>query len=104
MFLGFKKLSLFFGSLLQALGMVLEVKWIHEGAVRTGPFCTAQGFTILSIVSMSWAENALCRNFVEPGAISSGNPNHREDSTRSTIPPTYHTDARGIADYHHLYF
>lgn len=48
MFLGFQKLSLFLGSLFQALGVVLEVKWINDGKVHAGSFCTAQGFSILS--------------------------------------------------------
>ncbi|PBK73567.1 hypothetical protein ARMSODRAFT_952659 [Armillaria solidipes] len=36
-------LSLFFADLIQALGAVLDIKWINEGKVETGPFCTAQG-------------------------------------------------------------
>ncbi|KAK0195075.1 hypothetical protein F5146DRAFT_1109451 [Armillaria mellea] len=36
-------LSLFFADLIQALGAVLDIKWINEGKVETGSFCTAQG-------------------------------------------------------------
>ncbi|KAK0476750.1 hypothetical protein IW261DRAFT_1566827 [Armillaria novae-zelandiae] len=36
-------LSLFFADFIQALGAVLDIKWINEGKVETGPFCTAQG-------------------------------------------------------------
>jgi len=102
MFLGFQKLSLFSGNFCQALGVVLEVKWIHDGAVHTGRFCTAQGFTIL-FDRINETENALFRIFFESRPVSSSNSNHCEDSTRSMIPPTYHTDARGVADYYNLY-
>lgn len=29
--------------LVQAVGTVLDIKWIHEGTVRSGTFCTTQG-------------------------------------------------------------
>jgi len=35
-------LSLFTGGLIQALGVVLEVKWINDGEVHGGSFCRAQ--------------------------------------------------------------
>ncbi len=37
------KLSLFAADFLQALGAVLDIKWINEGVVEVGSFCTAQG-------------------------------------------------------------
>ncbi|KIY63193.1 hypothetical protein CYLTODRAFT_494102 [Cylindrobasidium torrendii FP15055 ss-10] len=36
-------LSLFTADFFQALAAVMDVKWIHEGVVRAGPVCTAQG-------------------------------------------------------------
>lgn len=36
-------LSLFTSDLLQAMGAVLDVKWVNEGKVYTGGYCTAQG-------------------------------------------------------------
>ncbi|TRM70280.1 hypothetical protein BD626DRAFT_423053 [Schizophyllum amplum] len=36
-------LNLFFSDLVQALGAVMDVRWIHSGIVQTGGFCTAQG-------------------------------------------------------------
>ncbi|KAF8915566.1 hypothetical protein CPB85DRAFT_413173 [Mucidula mucida] len=36
-------LSLFAADFLQALGAVLDIKWINEGVVEVGSFCTAQG-------------------------------------------------------------
>jgi len=36
-------LSLFTSDLIQALGAVLDIKWVHEGKVYTGSYCTAQG-------------------------------------------------------------
>ncbi|KIM42096.1 hypothetical protein M413DRAFT_18552 [Hebeloma cylindrosporum] len=35
--------SLFSGGVLQALGAVVGFKWIHEGKVEVGGFCSAQG-------------------------------------------------------------
>ncbi|KAI4521532.1 hypothetical protein GGG16DRAFT_86885 [Schizophyllum commune] len=36
-------LNLFFSDLVQALGAVMDIRWIHNGVVKTGGFCTAQG-------------------------------------------------------------
>lgn len=36
-------LSLFAFDLIQAIGSVLDMKWVNEGKVYTGPYCTAQG-------------------------------------------------------------
>ncbi|KAL0956613.1 hypothetical protein HGRIS_002749 [Hohenbuehelia grisea] len=36
-------LSLFSADLVQALGAVMDIKWINDGKVETGQFCTAQG-------------------------------------------------------------
>ncbi|KAJ6521955.1 hypothetical protein DFH09DRAFT_212956 [Mycena vulgaris] len=36
-------LSLFVADLLQALGAVVDVRWVHSGKVEVGSFCTAQG-------------------------------------------------------------
>ncbi|KAF9024559.1 hypothetical protein BDZ89DRAFT_1068957 [Hymenopellis radicata] len=36
-------LSLFTADFLQALGAVLDIKWINKGVVEVGSFCTAQG-------------------------------------------------------------
>ncbi|KAI9463564.1 hypothetical protein BJY52DRAFT_921148 [Lactarius psammicola] len=36
-------LSLFAYDILQALGGFLDVRWIHNGIVTAGPYCTAQG-------------------------------------------------------------
>ena len=35
--------SLFIFDILMALGRVTDVKWIHEGKVYVGSYCTAQG-------------------------------------------------------------
>jgi hypothetical protein len=37
------QLSLFTADFVQALGVVLEIRWIDAGKVRIGSFCTAQG-------------------------------------------------------------
>jgi hypothetical protein len=37
------KISLFTADFFQALGVVLEVKWINDGIVRPGNLCTTQG-------------------------------------------------------------
>lgn len=37
------QLNLFFSDLVQALGAVMDIRWIHNGVVKTGGFCTAQG-------------------------------------------------------------
>lgn len=36
-------LSLFASDLIQALGAVMDIKWVNEGKVYTGGYCTAQG-------------------------------------------------------------
>ncbi|KAJ7188924.1 hypothetical protein C8R46DRAFT_878372 [Mycena filopes] len=36
-------LSLFVGDLVQAVGAVMDIQWVHSGVVSAGPFCTAQG-------------------------------------------------------------
>jgi len=41
-------LSLFTGGLIQALSVVLEVKWINDGEVHGGSFCRTQGGAIFS--------------------------------------------------------
>jgi hypothetical protein len=37
------QLSLFIADFIQALGAVVNVKWVNEGKVFIGPYCTAQG-------------------------------------------------------------
>lgn len=36
-------LSLFVADLIQAVGAVMDVRWVHSGKVEVGAFCTAQG-------------------------------------------------------------
>jgi hypothetical protein len=36
-------LSLFVADLVQAIGAVMDVRWVHSGRVEAGAFCTAQG-------------------------------------------------------------
>ncbi|KAJ7282868.1 hypothetical protein C8J57DRAFT_53677 [Mycena rebaudengoi] len=36
-------LSLFVADLVQAIGAVMDVRWVHSGHVEAGAFCTAQG-------------------------------------------------------------
>jgi hypothetical protein len=36
-------LSLFSSEILQGLGAIMDIKWVHEGAVYCSDFCTAQG-------------------------------------------------------------
>lgn len=36
-------LSLFVADLIQAIGAVMDVHWVHSGKVEVGGFCTAQG-------------------------------------------------------------
>ncbi|KIJ99521.1 hypothetical protein K443DRAFT_102086 [Laccaria amethystina LaAM-08-1] len=36
-------LSLFFGDLLQAIGSVMDLKWVGSGHLEVGQFCSAQG-------------------------------------------------------------
>ncbi len=38
-----QQFSLFVFELLQAIGGILNVKWVHNGIVTTGHYCTAQG-------------------------------------------------------------
>ncbi|KAJ7809865.1 hypothetical protein B0H14DRAFT_2607757 [Mycena olivaceomarginata] len=42
-------LSLFFGDLFQSIGVVMDVRWINNGIVQGGDFCTAQGRHFLNI-------------------------------------------------------
>jgi hypothetical protein len=37
------QLSLFIADLIQALGAIVNVKWLNEGKVFVGPLCSAQG-------------------------------------------------------------
>jgi hypothetical protein len=37
------QLSLFIADLIQALGAIVNVKWLNEGNVFVGPLCSAQG-------------------------------------------------------------
>jgi hypothetical protein len=48
------QLSLLVADLVQALGTIMDIRWIHKGIVRVGGFCTAQGMhhvSFLRIVS-----------------------------------------------------
>jgi len=36
-------LSLFSSEILQGLGAIMDVKWVHEGSVYCSDYCTAQG-------------------------------------------------------------
>jgi hypothetical protein len=36
-------LSLFFADLVQAVGAVMDVHWVHAGKVQAGSYCSAQG-------------------------------------------------------------
>ncbi|KAH9978595.1 hypothetical protein BGW80DRAFT_1279883 [Lactifluus volemus] len=38
--------SLFICELLQALGGLLNIRWVHNGIVKTGSYCTAQGIIL----------------------------------------------------------
>ena len=38
-----RQLSLFVYDVLQAIGGILDIRWIHQGIVTTGSYCTAQG-------------------------------------------------------------
>jgi hypothetical protein len=40
-----------------ALAKVIYVKWVHEGKVYTGDFCTAQGKSARSFVSLEELTN-----------------------------------------------
>jgi hypothetical protein len=37
------QLSLLIADLVQAVGTIMDIRWIHKGIVRVGGFCTAQG-------------------------------------------------------------
>ena len=37
------QLSLFIGDLLQAIGSVMDLKWVGSGHLEVGQFCSAQG-------------------------------------------------------------
>jgi hypothetical protein len=37
------KFSLFMADLIQAGGMAMDAKWVNDGKVQTGTYCTAQG-------------------------------------------------------------
>jgi hypothetical protein len=37
------QLSLFTGDLVQAVGALLQIRWIDAGKVQVGSFCTVQG-------------------------------------------------------------
>lgn len=41
------KVSLFAAEFIQGLGHVLSMKWVIEGQVNTGTFCTTQGILII---------------------------------------------------------
>lgn len=38
-----KQLSLFMSDLVHATGTVMDIKWVNEGKLSTGTFCTTQG-------------------------------------------------------------
>ena len=42
------KFSLFLADLLLAVGDVMNFKWINEGTVQVGKFCTVQGQSLLN--------------------------------------------------------
>ena len=41
--LSIEQFSLFSADILQAIGAVMDIKWIHDGKVEVGSFCNAQG-------------------------------------------------------------
>jgi hypothetical protein len=43
------QISLFAAKVIQGLGHAMELKWVIEGKLNTGTFCTAQG--ILNSIS-----------------------------------------------------
>ncbi|KAF9467367.1 hypothetical protein BDZ94DRAFT_1249167 [Collybia nuda] len=45
-------LSLFVADFVQALGAVMDIKWIRDGKVEIGAFCTAQGETGVAITTL----------------------------------------------------
>jgi hypothetical protein len=40
----FQKIFLFLADMVQAVGAVMDIRWIHRGEVVAGQFCTTQGF------------------------------------------------------------
>jgi hypothetical protein len=38
-----RQLFLFIYDIMQAMGGILDVRWVHNGIVTTGSYCTAQG-------------------------------------------------------------
>jgi hypothetical protein len=38
--------SLFSADLLQGIGAVMDIRWVNEGKVEVGQFCSAQGRTV----------------------------------------------------------
>jgi hypothetical protein len=66
--------------------VVLEVKWIDDGIVRTGGFCTAQGDTSISTVSLGRASDISSRCHAKPRAGRRGYDDHCEEFTRFTTP------------------
>jgi len=43
----YTQLSLFFADLLQAIGSVMDLKWVVNGHLEVGEFCSAQGDFLL---------------------------------------------------------
>ena len=37
------QISLFIAHFILALGMIMDSKWVHEGKVQVGTYCTTQG-------------------------------------------------------------
>jgi len=44
----YMQLSLFFADLLQAIGSVMDLKWVVSGHLEVGEFCSAQGDFLFS--------------------------------------------------------
>jgi hypothetical protein len=38
-----RQLSLFLYDILQAMGGILDIRWVHHGIVTSGSYCTTQG-------------------------------------------------------------
>ncbi|KAF7349424.1 hypothetical protein MSAN_01732300 [Mycena sanguinolenta] len=57
-------LSLFFGDLLQSLSVVMDTKWINDGIVHVGSFCTAQGRVSAFLLRhfTQWRSSGLLQN------------------------------------------
>jgi hypothetical protein len=60
-----RQFSLFVFDFLQAMGIVLDVRWAHNGIVTTGHYCTAQGI-IQQIGEVEWGTMARCSRRNEP--------------------------------------